>query len=337
MKTIFKLAVLLLLVCTFNACHKAGHFETDLTKDRIEVKIKRFDLDMIHTDTLQMKKSVEQLYKKYPAFMSAFCTQVLNANMTDTTQIAERIKKFLNDTTFRSVNTKVDSVFKNIKPMEKQLSDAFTRIHHFFPKAKLPEVYFFVSGFNSQVIFTDSIIGFATDLYLGADFRLYNGVTYDYLRYNMRPDALPVDIVSTTLFRMLPMNTTEERLLDYMIFKGKVMYLVSSFMPSETPENIMGYTKDQWKWCEKYEKDIWATIIDRKYLFSTDIQLIRKFVNEAPFTAPVSQDSPGLLGTWVGWRIVQSYVEHHPETTPLELINIRNSEKFLQDSQYHPK
>ncbi len=331
-----RLIFILISIVVLVSCHKANRFEIDTSKNRVEVKIHRFDKDLINLDTTHLAAATNLLYKNYPDFIPEFCSEVLDTSYTDTTAVQNLFSKFLNDTTFIPVNKKSLEVFDNVSGIERKVSDAYTYIHHYFPGVKLPEIYFFVSGFNRQVILNEKFIALGTDMYLGADYPLYKSLTYNYLTYTMRPECVPVDLVSTTLFRMFVMNTKEDRLLDNMIFRGKIMYLMSIFMPEEKPEDIMGYKPEQWKWSEKYEKQIWSQIIDQKYLFSTDVQLIRKFMNDAPFTAPVSQESPGRLGTWIGWQIVTSYMNNNNQVTLTDLMDENNAQKILENSAYRP-
>ena len=330
------LICLIISLFTFTSCQKSGRFEIDTTKNRIVVKIHRFDRDLIKFDTTHMNVSFYKLYKNYSDFIPVFCNEVLDINYTDTVAVRKLFVKYLADTTFTPVNKKTLETFDNVTGIERKVSDAYTYIHYYFPKVKLPEIYFFVSGFNRQVILNEKFIALGTDMYLGADFPSYKNLTYQYLIYNMRPECIPVDLVSTTLFRMFVMSSKEERLLDNMIFRGKIMYLISVFMPNEKPEDIIGYKPEQWKWCKKYEKQIWSSIIDQKYLFSTDFQLIRKFMNDAPFTSPISQESPGRLGTWMGWQIVNSYMKTNDKVSLTELMEERDSQKILENSGYRP-
>ena len=152
----------------------------------------------------------------------------------------------------------------------------------------------------------------------------------------MRRENLASDLVSATLFRMFVMHSTEDRLLDNMIFRGKVMYLLSVFMPDEKPEILMGYSPEQWAWSKKYEKQVWTAIVDQKHLFSTDMQLINKYMNDAPFTSPISQDSPGRLGTFIGWQVVKSYMEKNSKVGLKNLMDEENCQKILEESGYKP-
>lgn len=327
---------LLILSGMISSCNKNGRFIIDTTKNRIQVKIHRFDKDLINLDTTKIKVAVDSLYSNYHEFLPAYTSEVLDTSYTDTTAIKSLFFKFLNDTTFASVNKKTLETFGNVSDIEKQVSDAFTYIHFYFPEIKLPEIYFFVSGFNRSIIMNNKFIGIGTDFYLGSDYPAYKDLTYKYLLNNMRRESVAIDLVSTTLFRNILMKSSQNRLLDNMLYRGKIMYILSVFMPQEKPENLMGYTQDQWKWCNTYQKEIWAATINQKDLFSTDIILISKYMNDAPFTAPISQDSPGRLGTWIGWQIVKSYMKKNDKVGLQELMNDNNYQRILENSGYRP-
>lgn len=319
------------------SCTKSSRFEIDTTKNRYEVKIQRFDKGLLSIDTLKMKPGIDNLYARYKDFLPVFTYNILDTTATDTTAVIKLFHQFLTDKTYAPVNKKAKQLYGgDITDLQTKISDAYTYIHHYFPEVELPEVYFFVSGFNSQIIMNEKFIGIGTDFYLGNDFPQYKDLTYQYMIYNMRRENLASDLVSATLFRMFVMNSEQNRLLDNMIFRGKIMYLLSVFMPEEKPEILIGYSPEQWEWSTKYEKEIWAAIIDQKHLFSTDVQLIHKYMNDAPFTAPVSQESPGRLGTFIGWQIVKSYMEKNDKLGLKDLMNEENYQKILENSGYRP-
>lgn len=330
--SIFILPLALLLF----SCNHGSRFKIDTKDNRVEVKIHRFDKDLILLDSTNSTTNIKSLYQKYPQFLPTYTSEILNVESSNAQAISRLIYKYNTDTTFSNVNKKVIEQFNDISDIEKSVSDSYTYIHHYFPGVKLPEVYFYVSGFNRSVMMTESFIAFGTDLYLGSDYPLYKDISYDYLLTNMRRECLATDIVSTTLFRMFTLDSSKDRLLDNMIFRGKVMYLLSVFMPNEKPEDLMGYTTDQWKWCKTYEKEIWGSVLDHKDLFSTNSLLINKYLNDAPFTAPVSQDSPGRLGTWLGWQIVESYMNKNTNVDLKGLMDENNFQKILEESGFRP-
>ena len=55
-----------------------------------------------------------------------------------------------------------------------------------------------------------------------------------------------------------------------------------------------------------------------------------------PFTAEISQDSPGRLGIWIGWRIVDSYMRNNEHVTIQELMSEGDAQKILEQSFYKP-
>lgn len=324
---------LTILLCS---CNKSNRFEIDTTKNRVEVKIHRFDKDLLSIDTTNMKVGVNSLYAHYQEFLPIFTNEILDTTAADTIAVRNLFYKFLTDTAFTQVNKKSLQTFSNVSDIEKQVSDAYTYIHHYFPEVRLPEIYFFVSGFNRSIMMNNEFIGIGTDFYLGSDFPAYKSLTYQYLVKNMRRECLATDLISATLFRMFVMNSSEYRLLDNMLFRGKVLYLMSVFMHKEKPENIIGYSPEQWKWCKTNEKQIWAAIIDQKHLFSTDVQLIKRYMNDAPFTSPISQESPGRLGTWIGWQIVKSYMDKNTTVSLTDLMKENNYQRMLEESGYRP-
>ena len=147
---------------------------------------------------------------------------------------------------------------------------------------------------------------------------------------------LSVDLISTLLFNYFRFDSKLNRLIDNMLHRGKVMFMLAVFMPERPLNDIIGYNTTQWNWAVKNEKEIWNTVVSQKDLFSSDLQLIRKYLNDAPFTSPVSQESPGRLGTWIGMRIVESYMNKNKEVTLQQLMQINDYQKLMEESGYKP-
>jgi len=120
------------------------------------------------------------------------------------------------------------------------------------------------------------------------------------------------------------------------LYNGRLLYLIAAVLPDESEENIVGYTSEQLAWSKKYERDIYAAIIDNKDLFSTEPQTIVAYVGNAPFTQPISQDSPGRLGTWIGYQIVKSYIKNNKDVDLQQLAQENNFQIMLEKSKYKP-
>ena len=173
-------------------------------------------------------------------------------------------------------------------------------------------------------------------MYLGSDYEYYNRVVYEYQKQTMRKECIPVDVISAFLFRMLPYTSDKSRLLDQMLYRGKVMYLTSQIFDELPGYEVMGWTEEQWKWCVKNERAIWHLVMDKRDLFKTESLVLTGYLNDGPFTSEVSQDAPGRLGIWLGWRIVESYMEHNENVTLQELMAEPDAQKILEESYYKP-
>ncbi|MDD4488913.1 MAG: hypothetical protein PHD30_00215 [Paludibacter sp.] len=319
----------------FVGCQQKNRFHLDSFKQSVEVKINRFDLDFIALDTTDVASGLIILENKFPAFTSFFLSDVLLMQMTDTVENANQIKAFLQDTTFIGVHQQVKSIFNDVKEIEKQFSIAFSYLRNYFPEIKLPEIYFFVSGFNQQFLLNDSILGIGSDLYLGSDFPLYKDITYEYLLPGMRKEMIVSEGLSILLHKKFPF-IGDVNLLNTMIYEGKICYLMEVLMPDAKTDFILGYTEAEIRWCKQHEKAIWTSMLEQKHLYSTDYMLINQYINPAPFTSPVSNESPGRLGTWVGYQIVAGYMQNNKQIGLAELIQNENYQSIIEQSLYRP-
>lgn len=336
MKTKY-IGILVGITLLFGACAKQQRFtDIDQHTQPVNIHINRFDVDLATLDTTNLIEGVKKLYSDYPNFMPLFAEDVLESYPNDTNYVTSLLYNFLTDSLYRSVNQKVIDTFQDTQELQLKLERAFARLLYFYPEIQIPQLYFFVSGFNRQVMFNHNTIAMGTDMYLGSDFPLYEEVTYTYMHHSMRPECLPLDIASVVLFRYFRQQNPNPTLLDEMIYRGKIIYLLSTLFQEEKPYDIIGYTKEQWDWGTHFERRIWGTILDTKHLFSTDNITISKYINDAPFTSTVSQDSPGRLGTWTGWRIVTSYMNANPDVSMQDLLNEQDAQEILARSNYKP-
>ena len=63
----------------------------------------------------------------------------------------------------------------------------------------------------------------------------------------------------------------------------------------------------------------------------------QKIVMPSPSTDLVFQESPGEVGNWVGWQIVKAYMRRAPDTSLEKMLNLRDSQQFLEQAKYKPK
>ena len=126
-------------------------------------------------------------------------------------------------------------------------------------------------------------------------------------------------------------------LLSHMIYAGKIQYALKKLMPEEADTLITGYSAAQLDWCRKNEKNVWSFFIDHKLLFATELNLIMKYVTEGPTTGGFPKESPGNLGQWIGYKIVESYAKRKTPNDLAALLNENDYKKILQEAGYKPE
>lgn len=337
MKKILYIAVFLF---TLTACQKGrSYFPKHIEPQTIDIV--RFDKALLNVqrDNEQgTKEDIRVLYDEYPTFMPLWVEDILGIPSEDTAYLVQQLPLFLNDTVygFKATNQREQKIFADVSDIEKDLSKAFSRIKWLYPETEIPGFYLFVSGFQTPIFFEDELIGIGADMYLGSDYEYYNRVVYEYQKQTMRKECIPVDVVSAYLFRTLPYTSSKSRLLDQMMYRGKVMYLVAQIFDELPGYEVMGWTKEQWDWCVTNERGIWHLVMDKRDLFKTESLVLTSYLNDGPFTSEVSQDSPGRLGIWLGWRIAESYMEHNENVSLQELMAEPDAQKILELSFYKP-
>ena len=108
---------------------------------------------------------------------------------------------------------------------------------------------------------------------------------------------------------------TEWRAIDLAINEGLACYFVYDYFGGEVPrhEAVENMTGEDWEYYVDREAAVFNQM--RPYFDDTsgDNPLLR---NDRYGTFP---DAPGSLHYWMGFRIVESYVNSHPGTTPRDL------------------
>ncbi len=332
---------IVLLVCALSlaGCHNGRtYFPKEREMDAQVIDIVRFDNDLLNVHTTSVAEDIRVLYDAYPVFMPLWVEDILGIPVSDTAYLEQALPQFLNDTMygFEKTNRREQELFADIKDIQTAINRAFTRVHYLYPDMEIPTIYMFVSGFQTPIYFSEDLIGIGADMYLGSDYEYYNRVAYEYQKYTMRKECIPVDVVSAYLFRNLPYTSSKSRLLDQMLYRGKIMYLTAQIFDNIPANEVMGYSKAQWDWCVRNEEAIWHLVMDKRDLFKTESLVLTSYLNDGPFTSEISQESPGRLGIWLGWRIAESYMEHNEDVSLQDLMAEGDAQKILEESYYKP-
>ncbi|MBB3188553.1 hypothetical protein [Microbacter margulisiae] len=329
------LCLLILALFLLGSCTSKNRFYVNVNAIPLHLTIHPFEQDFFAIDTSHVAEGLAQLHSKYGPYLNLYLHNVMQFDTVGSKEVDDQVRAFLEDTAVRSIFRETIRQYANDSDILAKVTDAFKRFHYFFPNHSIPQLYFHVSMFNQSVVTDNNVVSLSVDNYLGPNYYWYKKIVYDYLRYNMRRDKVPSDFMVAYLLSEFPMAPSD-RFLDNMLYRGKLMYMLAALMPDEKPNVLMGYTPQQMEWCKKNEKGIWLNLLDNKQLYSTDPMVSTTYLNDAPFTSGVSQNSPGRIGIWLGWQIVAQYMDHHTSVTLPQLIADNNYQKMLEDSGYKP-
>lgn len=299
----------------------------------------RFDKAFFNIDTNNLYEGLDAIGKKHPDFTNLFLTRLASFGQIGSPGFDTAVHRFLTHKDYRALWDTVIQHFPDTKNIDEELATTFKNVKYFYPEERLGRVYYFVSGLNLwSAITMDSAVGVGLDMYLGADFPFYASVQIPaYDTRNRVPERIPVDVARTIFEAKFPFEYESKNLLEMMLYKGKELYFSEQVCRNKADHTLIGYTPEHIQFCEEQEEGIYYFFIKQDALYSTTWQEIMPFVNDGPTTAGMPVESPGNIGSWLGWQIVRQYMAENPEVTLQELLSSKiSAQQFLRDAKYKP-
>lgn len=305
-------------------------------KEPDKISIIRFDKDF--NDYLKEPKfETEQLLKiKYPELLPVFgLTTVGLTSEKDSTNFFSTLREYFGHPMLKKIYNESLNKYKDVSAYETDLTKANVLIQQYFPEYKLPKLAMHVSGFKENVIVLNNMISLSADKYLGSNYKEYNGFFKDYQLNEMQPKMIIRDYLKAWLISDIRKKSeVKVDLLAAIIEEGKTLYALSVLLPDYNPMDLIGYTEKQADWVKDNEKNIWKSVVKQNHLFSTDYMIINRYIEEAPLTTTISPESPGQVGSWLGWQIVKQYMEKTKKTIA-DLVDA-DAQTVLKESKYNP-
>ncbi|WP_310559991.1 gliding motility lipoprotein GldB [Flavobacterium sp.] len=315
-----RIFILFVLIIALASCDKKSKVEKAVEEIPLEIKVERFDKLFFETGP----KDLGQLKKQFPFFFPSENKDSVWLNK-------------MKDPLWRELYSEVQKQYSNFDPVQKDLNTLFKHIKFYFPENKTPKVITVISemDYNNKVIYTDSLLIISLELYLGKNHKFYQFPNY--LKQNFEQKQILPDVVSSfSAQKIAPVR--DSSLLSQMIYFGKQLYLKDLLLPDYSDGDKIGYTPEQNKWCEENEGYMWRYFLENELLYSDDSKLSNRFINTAPFSKfylETDNESPGRVGTWIGWQMVRSYMNNND--VPLETMLKMNAKELFEESKYKPK
>lgn len=335
---IYKYALFFYSILFISSCRQEDK-KPDVSTIPVNLSVKRFEQDLFNSNPANMKESLANLESKYGNFFNLFAYQVTSLGHPDTAVMIERLTGFVTDTNFRTIYNDCQQQFADFSKYTNELTESFRYYKYYLPKKTIPEIVTLISSFSYPVISDSTSLGISLDMYLGSNYKYYNTLEPplpNYLRNRMRPEYLVSDAMKGWLMSDYDSDEPGAKMLDRMISQGRILYMLNKILPDVDDTLKTGYSKKQLNWCYANEKQIWSFFVDNKLLFTTEPNLLNKYVNEGPTTNGFPKDAPGNIGQFLGWQIVKSYMKNNPLVSPAELMEKKDLQAIFNTSKYKP-
>ena len=314
----------------------------DVSKVQVSFTLQRFDQALFNVDTTQLEKGLQQLAQQFPGFYGDYMNYILGvsgAPQDSSTQFTT--KNFISS--YRTVYDSIQLQFRNTKSLQQALTQAFQYVHYYFPNYKTGDVWLYIGPFDAPgVALVKNGVAVGLQQFAGKNFFAYQTPALQnlypaYLSRRFEPAYIVPNVIKAISEDLFPDKSAERPLIDQMIEKGKYWYLSQLLLP-DTPDSLLtGFTGAQLAWCQENEGLIWAQLIRTDELQTLNPVLIQNYIGEAPFTQGLSQEhSPGNIGQWIGWQIVNRFAAKNPAFSPADVMNTPASE-LLEKAKYKPK
>jgi hypothetical protein len=283
------------------------------------VAIIRFENEFYNSN----ERSLPELMNKYPFFFpKKYSISIWN--------------QFLKDSVKLEIFKETQKIFQNFDSIANEIELIFNNSKSLFPKFLSPKVFTLnsQSEYSNRIIYADSLMFISLDSYLGKD---YYPELPSYISQKMSKEFLSTDLAISIASSYI-IKESNRTLLSEMIYHGKILFISRLLFPESKNYILFHSSEDKIQWADTNEKKIWTFFTENEYLFNTSQDLSLRFISLAPyskFNLDIDKDSPGSIGKWIGFNIVNSYMKNNKVSVE-ELITMNNYEIFKK-SKYKPK
>lgn len=321
--------------------------QTDRNPDVSHIDV---NVEIIRTENVIFntpdKVAFENEIQKYDDFYSIYLDKVLSLKSDSDSSFYESFVGYTRDSLFADLRKKADERFGDMDEIQDDLTKMYRYFEYYFPQSvQVPRFYTFIADFAYQMfVFSDKgqdAVGLGLDMFLSPEinYKLVNpDNTYfsDYVTRSWNHDHVVQKVAFLHIMDIMG-EPSGHRLLDQMIYNGKMLYIAKKVLPFVHDSIIHEYTLEQLEWCEKNQFEMWQFFIENKLFYETNLKKISSYINPAPASLEMPPASPGRTASFLGLKIVEAYMKRHSETSLSDLLMMNDSQMIVDKSRYKPR
>lgn len=331
-KYLFYALLLLMTACSRNK-------KPDVSSIKIDLQLERFEPDFFKMDTNHIREGLVDLRNAHPDFYPVYFQNILQVNPSDTASFVI-IKNMI--TGYHPIYDSLQKKYKDLSWLKEELTEGFKYVKYYYPDYAVPRIVTFIGTFDAPgTILSSQYLGIGLHQFAGKKFSPYQSESIlqmypAYISQRFDKEYITAGAMKAIVDDIYPDQAVGNPLVEQIVEKGKQWFLLDHFLP-DAPDSVKtGFTGRQLKWTKENEGNIWGYIIKNENLYSIEPNTIQTYLGEAPFTQGFPEVSPGNIGQWIGWRIVQKFAEEHPKLSIPQVLATPAKELF-QQTKYKPK
>jgi len=239
-------------------------------------------------------------------------------------------------------NVYFDSLYADVKKTFDDFIEIYINLNNSFylynrdSNLKLkPELNILVSGFYNDVVVSKKSIIVGIEYFLDHNNKYKPSDLPEYILDRYTPIHLNSTLLKSYFSQFNVINESDQSMLNEMIAFGKLYYVVGAISECEKDNIILGYSENQFEVLEENEAFIYSYFIQNELFFEKQSKEKQKYMSERPSTYEISPQVPGRIGRWLGWKIVNSYMNRNQFTLEELLLEV-DFKKIFYNSNYKP-
>lgn len=326
--------LLIAAAALLNGCGKREEpcaFQPDTDGINAEVNITQLQDSILR---ISSKQKLVSFLTRHPVIRDEIFRR---AEYPDDSTFVNQLFARYNNVHLDTLAAETKKVFGDLSALKREFESAFTNLKYYYPDFTPPRIQTVISGLDTDLYVSDSLIVVSLDFYLGRGAK-YRPKYYEYILRKYDPD----DIVPSCMLiygispRFNKSDPTDKTVLADMMVYGKSFYFAKRMLPCVADSVLIWYTPAEIKGSRENEDLIWKRFVESQVLYSTSHKVKQDYLGERPVTIQVGEKCPGRIGQWIGWQIVNRYADRNPEQSLPEIMGQEQAERLFKSSAYKP-